>query len=84
MRRSVLQPSAWAEAAFCFRQSDDLERNAVVSCGFGWLFSRISLIHVSQRDTFAGRLLDGVGKTADLGTIVGIGRRDVQGQPFMV
>jgi hypothetical protein len=73
-------PGQQHEAAFCFRQSDDLECNAVFSCGFGWLFSRISLIDVSQRDTFAGRLLDGVGKTADLGSIVGIGRRDVQGQ----
>jgi hypothetical protein len=40
------------------------------SCGFGGLFARISVVAVSQRDSFASRLLDGVGMTADLGTIV--------------
>ena len=68
------------EAALGFRQRDDLERDALFSGRCGGLFSGIALVDESDLDVLAGFRLNGLGDGADLGAIVSVCGRDMEGQ----
>jgi len=68
------------EAALGLRQLDDLERDAMFSGRCGGLFSCIALVDKSDLDVLAGFRLNGLGDAADLGAIVSVCGRDMQGQ----
>lgn len=61
-------------------QFDDLERDAVVSGGLAWRLTGVPLVHVGQRHRLPGRLLHGGRQVSDLGLVLVIGGRDMQGE----
>jgi len=70
------------EAALGLGQFDDAEFDAVLSGGGPGGFPGIALIDEGDFDVRLGRGLNGLGDAADLGAVVGVGGRDMQGQPM--
>jgi hypothetical protein len=68
------------EASLGFREFNDLEGDALCTRGLGRLVTGIAVIDIGERDGLAGGVLDGLGQTADLGSIIDVGRRHMQGE----
>jgi hypothetical protein len=68
------------DAFLCLRQLDDDQFDAVGRGRRGGVQAVVALVDVGHVDVCGGGDLHGPGQAADLGVIVGIGRRDGQGQ----
>ncbi len=73
-------PGQQHEASFGLWQFDDLQRDVLLFGGLSRRLVGVSLIDVGQCDALLGRLLDGLGETANRGAIIDVGGRDMQGQ----
>ncbi len=67
-------------AAFGFGQLHDLQFDAVLARGCGWFLSGVALIDEGDFHAVVGGRLHGLGEMCDLGAVIGVGGRDVQGQ----
>ncbi len=73
-------PGQQHEARPGLGQFDDFKGDAAFLCGFGHLLAGIALVDISERDILASGLLDGLSKATDLGAVIDIGGRDMQGR----
>ncbi len=73
-------PAAWQQhkTVFGLRQFHNLELKALLSGVMLGLFTRVALVHKGDLNRVAGDVLDLLGQQAHLGTLLLIGRRDVQ------
>ena len=68
------------EAVLCLGELDDLESDALHLGGLCRPVSGVALIDDGDVDAVLGGDLNDLGHTADLGAVIGIGGRDVQGE----
>jgi hypothetical protein len=61
-------------------ESDDLEGDALGTRSLGRLVTGIALIDIGEGDGFVSGVLDGLGETPDLGSIIDVGWCHVQGE----
>lgn len=67
-------------AALGLGQPHDIQFDAVLACGCGWVLSGVALIDEGDIHAVVGGRLHGLGHMCDLGAVISVGGRDVHGQ----